>query len=322
MPNTRVKSCQNCRLAKARCSLALPCARCSARCLDCLYATSHKADSRPVPRRSIGDSRQLRALRPALATPGDGFGVHDGPGGGTALASYEHHSSGGSVSSVPSSTTLLGDSQSPESAIPRRRSSACPVTDLQGMGESLAGDAGMPDTSAGNMPAYPYQVFMPEWLMEGNVSDKSISQSLSQRFRTISQGSLTAKILLGQITAYPRMMISGHQLPPFIYPPCVVGHNSECPAEDAHSCLPEPLAICASLVQMYYSKTKVTKTFVWQQIYAHARQLYSNVRCHIPPSPIVSSTLLTNFVLVREPGQSNFTAIFPGSINLLSLAIT
>ncbi|KAJ2968243.1 hypothetical protein NQ176_g9277 [Zarea fungicola] len=120
---------------------------------------------------------------------------------------------------MPSSITLLGDSPSPESAIPRRRSFACPVKDLQGMGESLAGDAVMPDTSAWNMPAYPYQVFMPEGL-EGNVADKSINQSLSQRSRTISQGSLTAKILLGQITEYPRMMISGHQLPPFIYPPC------------------------------------------------------------------------------------------------------
>lgn len=88
----------------------------------------------------------------------------------------------------------------------------------------------------------------------------------------------TAKSILGQIRSYPKMLVSGGTLPPFIHARCVVGDlKVDCVANGCHECLPKPLANCASLVHMFYSKTSTSSDFVWSAIYAEHTRLYKEV---------------------------------------------
>lgn len=59
MPKSRAKSCAQCRAAKTRCSLSIPCSRCTNRSLDCQY----------LPTQRPADSRRVRSLtlRPLLS---------------------------------------------------------------------------------------------------------------------------------------------------------------------------------------------------------------------------------------------------------------
>ncbi|KAH6896824.1 hypothetical protein B0T10DRAFT_602235 [Thelonectria olida] len=82
--------------------------------------------------------------------------------------------------------------------------------------------------------------------------------------------------MLGQIESYPRMMINGLTLPPFIHSRCSLGDgiNQTCSSKRVHQCLPKTLSICASLVQLFYSKTPESSDFVWKAIYAEQDRLY------------------------------------------------
>ena len=106
----------------------------------------------------------------------------------------------------------------------------------------------------------------------------ALGPHLSQRARSIQQGSLTAKLLFSRLTDFTRMMADGKLLPPFLHPPCSCGCGYECPPESPHMCLPESLAVCANLTRMFYSRMPGSHGFVWQQICAHLRQMRVEVR--------------------------------------------
>jgi hypothetical protein len=59
MPKSRAKSCAQCRAAKTRCSLSIPCSRCANRCLDCQYL--------PIQRAAEPQSGRNLTLRPLLS---------------------------------------------------------------------------------------------------------------------------------------------------------------------------------------------------------------------------------------------------------------
>lgn len=97
------------------------------------------------------------------------------------------------------------------------------------------------------------------------------------RTRTNVQDSLTANILFGQITQYPKMLAESLKLPPFILPPCVLSSGGQCPPDRPHVCLPEILAICSSLAKLFNSQTPGSAAFVWRQIQAEVTRLASCV---------------------------------------------
>jgi hypothetical protein len=104
----------------------------------------------------------------------------------------------------------------------------------------------------------------------------AIGPQLSQRARSLQQGSLTAKMILSRLADYTRTMAKGRQMPPFIHPPCFSA-DDECPSRSPHQCLPEKLAICVNLTQMFYSRLPGSHSFVWQQIRTHVRQMRAEV---------------------------------------------
>lgn len=98
--------------------------------------------------------------------------------------------------------------------------------------------------------------------------------------KTMFRTCIMCTILLGQVTSYPKMLIEGDALPPFIHAPCRIedGMALECGERGSHQCLPRELAICAGLVDMFYSRTKANADFVWTSIYQERARLQREVR--------------------------------------------
>ncbi|KAF7563650.1 hypothetical protein G7046_g435 [Stylonectria norvegica] len=88
-------------------------------------------------------------------------------------------------------------------------------------------------------------------------------------------GPVLKSVILGLMKSYPRMMVEGDQLPPFIQPPCHIDEEyaPDCGEKGRHQCLPKELAICASLVQLFYSRTAANAEFVWTPIHAERHRL-------------------------------------------------
>lgn len=101
--------------------------------------------------------------------------------------------------------------------------------------------------------------------------------TLRRRIRL--EHNILSNILVGQLTSYPKMMIEGDVLPPFICPPCFTQEHlsPECGEQGHHRCLPEDLAVCAGLVRMYYDRTASSSAFVWKSIYDECYKLHDNV---------------------------------------------
>jgi len=110
-----------------------------------------------------------------------------------------------------------------------------------------------------------------------------------RRTPTIDQ-SLMARILVGQLENFPRMLIGGSRLPPFIYPQCVLDGRlpGQCVSPNGvHQCLPEPLANCVVLTQMFYNRTLSNNQLVWKTIYEEQKRLYEQVSKYSLLSPLL-----------------------------------
>ncbi|KAJ6789575.1 hypothetical protein PWT90_08494 [Aphanocladium album] len=107
------------------------------------------------------------------------------------------------------------------------------------------------------------------------VSTAAPSDQKILRRRIFLKDCVLTSVVLGQLTGYPRMMIEGELLPPFIQAPCHYDEEQapECRVAGRHKCLPEILAICASLVEMFYSRTQANEQFVWKMIYVERARL-------------------------------------------------
>ena len=105
------------------------------------------------------------------------------------------------------------------------------------------------------------------------------------------------------MTSYPRMLVEGETLPPFVHPPCHYGaleHMApECGESGRHRCLPEDLSVCAGLVGMFYARTEANARFVWDSIYAEARKLRDAV-CVVFSFFFSPSFLYPPFYLIRR----------------------
>lgn len=125
------------------------------------------------------------------------------------------------------------------------------------------------DTGGALSPAYGAQL----------VSTNASSDQKVLRRRIFLRDCVLTSVVLGQLTGYPKMMLEGELLPPFIQPPC--HHDEEqapvCRIAGRHKCLPEILAICAGLVEMFYSRTQASEQYVWKMIYAEQARLRKKV---------------------------------------------
>lgn len=259
MRKPRTKACEPCRLAKTRCSLPAPCTRCGKRGLNCRYDTRRDDTGQQA------KPRTLRPLKPA-----------------ETLSSISEGASGFSqTSGTSTASSKLGPSN-----VDAMRQTCSDGSSSLDAAEKIFPDVEIPSDLVTNLFDWPdsFEIsgfdFNFDFDMPFSVSETALQPAeaqLEQRSRSLHQGALTAKMLFGKLASYSRIMADAKRLPPFIYPPCWSSQCSRCVADSPHRCLPETLAICSNLTQMYSLRREGSESFVWQQICAHLKQLRDQV---------------------------------------------
>ena len=94
---------------------------------------------------------------------------------------------------------------------------------------------------------------------------------------TTTKSLLSAKYLLGMLCSYPKMMLGENTLPPFIRLPYSIAGVFNL-KENPEDCLPESLANCASIVQMFLTKTPANSALLWRTLESEQQRLFNDVR--------------------------------------------
>ncbi|KAL7942485.1 hypothetical protein V8C42DRAFT_146146 [Trichoderma barbatum] len=290
MQRSRKKSCTQCRLAKARCSLSYPCSRCRDR--DDLCEYSHKV-------RNISRG-QILAPKPQQRTSGIGnaasverqnYANERSLSAPLALRTSDMYNIDGISYAMGSSSfaAAISDIQPPLGESDNNRAlHNYPFASNQGTDIGRDNREALQDFSPVISPRFFYQIIrdneslhypfltginMMLMPLDYRLRSRVLASQLDVGLRV--DKFLSAKMLLGQIGAYPKMMAKGKHLPPFIHPPCVlVDVYPRACNESRHYCLPEILAICSSLLQMFYNTTPGSSSFAWKTIYEHQSHLY------------------------------------------------
>ncbi|KAI1111799.1 hypothetical protein F5Y14DRAFT_301025 [Nemania sp. NC0429] len=353
MPISRKKACEQCRLAKAKCSLDGVCSRCANRGLACNYS-SETSRAGPYTRpHSSETTRGFSSGSPASTTAAPLPLVTLDSGApwlefadvfreestlmNIGLSDWEPYQAAGSrgllrnltgfntMSEVATYPPLPGDSQHHESRnnliLDNLPDSMLPW-DVPGLAQPggiqsnvRVGDAteqaGEAVTTSNNL-SQPDNLPSPTDQSEltpniGNSKVVAVYGKNSEQFRARRQGatleqSLTAKILIGQIEDYPKMLIRGSRLPPFIFPRCILNGRlcHQCTAVNGmHQCLPEPLANCALLTQMFYSHSPGNKQLVWRTIYKEQKRLREQYHRFDTTTLLAAVQALSIYVLIQ-----------------------
>lgn len=293
MPNTRRKACQQCRSAKARCSLASPCSRCADRRLPCHYPMlriRHRNNLRPSTQKitpvtschlsdnatdvtSLGDFLQPTELIDwNEVVEGNNHLLHPLQSSldDTDLTSSRYENL---VPATAQAASFLWTTDTPASS----SSFVSRINPNDTSNHIINGALSQINTSAsslGSISTAHSSLLTQEAYRPKNFPSKHPSTS------TTAAKTLTHKVLRGQIKSYPEMMIRGVNLPHFIHPQCVLRDQSiqDCISDAGiHSCLPEPLAICASLIHMFFTKSDASTAFVKRKIYEEHCRLHREV---------------------------------------------
>lgn len=264
MPLSRKKSCARCRESKARCDRTIPgCSRCTLRHLKCVY--DGRDAYRPAAS-SYPSQTQAAALLPTCAEPQPIFHQQ--------LEMLEPWDTllGGDNRDFDPAETVAGSSVQlctwPEKDTPGSGVMAFNPSEKEGVG--TRNDPWVLLQESEDTSATAIQRSIPPTI--SNESDNHSNALLKKNmFRSCAMSS----ILLGQMTSFPKLLIEGDRLPPFIHAPCHIDNELalECGERGSHQCLPRELAICAGLVEMFYSRTRANADFVWTAIYQERARL-------------------------------------------------
>ncbi len=321
MPISRKKACVHCRVSKTRCNLASPCARCSQRCLPCHYgdalathlphSTGQISQHPLVTRDSDGMSNEFQhpnsiQTSGAIATTIPGYTIpshvqdfefpeddHISPAFSLTDITGEATDSWNRADSLFSGPSLGINDTLPDLVTPGalgymlqqqiQMTVSLQANEISARSQSLSpafGDAGRtgqpsPGTEDNSVPAIEQRPL--------NTYGKIFRDIWYPKQPAISKSSLTLQLIRGQIRAFPRTMIQG-QLPPFIYPPCILQDKlpKACVANGVHQCLPESLAYCASLACMFYGRTAISSPLFWRVVFTELKRLKSEVLSILP----------------------------------------
>lgn len=304
---SKAKSCSCCRAAKAHCNRDSPCSRCRKRHLRCHY----RGASANSTTQSIGLIVQNVA---GLIGMGD------------AVATTQQHDPMklcGPIGLDIQRQTIPKPAQGSEPAAPDRQvdsnnltdfslglhsewfEAACLFSDTGGFNEifEMPSPLNITAQSDDNSPVYP--PFNP------NTSLLEIDPKLTFRTQThygglstirstTTKSFLMTQLLWGQVKSMPEAMIQG-QLPPFIYPQCILVDKlpGACVANGVHQCLPEPLANCSSLIRMFYGRTSTSSPLFWDIVSGELKRLLREVlNPDLPHDFPMSGILSTNLFIV------------------------
>ncbi|UKZ96384.1 uncharacterized protein TrAFT101_011175 [Trichoderma asperellum] len=343
MTFSRQKSCTHCKQSKLRCNRATPtCSRCAERNLACdirdIHVSPYSASRRwKAPRLDTVDIEALEHQHSAFGVPPDIFDVVST---GAPITLGDEN---------VSSNWMVTDSLETGRLNPKGFESGISDFGLDTFedqfGLQLMPDAECPGQNAVETwtPAcvaprddsVPTSHWDPPSLLRESSSEcitscdgtpstltvRTPSNQGSLRSRPILKGCMLTNMVLGQITGYPKMLILGDRLPPFIHAPCYTDERlaPECGEMGKHQCLPKRLAICASLVDMFYSRTDANADFVWQTIYSEGQRLREEHKSLDPYGQLAALQAVIIYILLQA--QDPETAERNGANALLLVMI-
>ncbi|CAG9996939.1 unnamed protein product [Clonostachys byssicola] len=248
MPLSRKKSCVRCREAKTRCNQVLPtCSRCLDKNVRCVYESERLA---PYPQASPRPAQRLQ-------TPNR---LHSGPIDDISPGDIFRT---GEPSPSPAWTSTTGvlhgvNESSPPSSIP--------LEIIKEVEQNVNEDLWLLEQADNARKQKNMQLV--------TAPDSSLLGKAYSR-RRIGGQDVLASVVLGQLKSYPRMLIEGDKLPPFIHPRCYLDEElaPACRVSGRHVCFSTELSICASLVQMFYSKNLKNSEFVWKTIHDEGERI-------------------------------------------------
>lgn len=278
MSASRTKSCQPCRLAKARCSLEAPCSRCSNRGLECHYAlgkpntrTAGFREIRPAP--GVLSQTQsddcVRVMTDELSNYGP------------IAVDFDLYSAVPEANAYGVPPEVDASSPIPASVEPEQRTNrdTLPYSCTSRLTAPVAGLSLPPsrDNEAWSEETPPCtESPTTSTLNPSHMALRSVplGPQLIQRGRSLQQGSLTASMLLSRLADFARIMADCKELPPFIHPPCISQAGRMCLAGSSHCCLPPILSRCAGLIRSFHQTKNQS---VRQRISDHLREFLSDV---------------------------------------------
>lgn len=265
MPLSRKKSCARCRESKLRCDRSLPsCSRCARKQIKCVYDGRDSERFNPYPERSW-DSRVNNDSAPVM---------YDLPVNellDTSPLSWNWEMS--NSFDVGSSQLASGIS---DSMVFDAESLFMGGGD-KGLTSLLSPETSVRDTPLDNLASQSSQAWSVNDDSESTLIRPTGTQPLERRH--ILSHCLLSVVVVGQLTSYPKMLIEGDRLPPFIKARCHSDEElaPECYQKRKHLCLPPDLAVCASMVELFYYRREPSTTHVWDLIYGEIRRLRDKV---------------------------------------------
>uniref|UniRef100_A0A093VQF5 Sterigmatocystin biosynthesis regulatory protein n=1 Tax=Talaromyces marneffei PM1 TaxID=1077442 RepID=A0A093VQF5_TALMA len=302
MPLSRKKSCVRCRQSKLRCNQATPsCSRCSERGVRCLYdwkiggaapyanstaskvSRTHLMPSR-ISEELIDGASQFENLDNTSALSASTFMNHELQAPDLSLDDFELD-----LTSMNAERSLGTPNLEPSLGATAESSTFPLRTDIP---EYL--EIGVPEPSAETLE-----------MITCHLSDSeqwSLGRTISPNPASHVPQTLPVQLPPRRGTFQRRnMMIQGDRLPPFICPPCQLHEEMvfDCARSRKHQCLPKDLAICASLVQMFYSRTPQNADFVWKTIYVETDRLHREHENYDIYQQLAALQAITIYILLQ-----------------------
>ncbi|KAH7139601.1 hypothetical protein B0J13DRAFT_558237 [Dactylonectria estremocensis] len=297
MPLSRKKSCIRCRDFKLSCDRAIPaCIRCVKREARCVYDGRERDRYEPYSTLSAPGLEKQLSQSPLEIEPSSINGNSDLRLGTTDTEPATDktdisHMNWARPETYEGSTRLALESFNPSNIrIDSSLFSPCNIFSEQPFFEPLTVEAELSITSVHQKED---RSLMPEAKKCPNTRYLETRKHLADCMLTV--------IILGQLTSYPKLLVGGYQLPPFIKAPCHLNEElaPECAASGKHQCLPKVLAVCAGLVQMFYSSTAANVACVWDMIYAEAAKLRGEYQTFSVQERLEASQAMTVFLLLQ-----------------------
>ncbi|KAI8630476.1 hypothetical protein F5Y19DRAFT_427742 [Xylariaceae sp. FL1651] len=344
MPVSRKKACHQCRTAKARCSLDSVCFRCLKKGLSCEYV-GFSLRGTPYARPNFGTTDQGMPSAdpdvtkeplsnhfglPDLEIPYHNFeGIFDEL---PVLESSEDNNLVSNPADAPRDVPWEEASWNRDKELSHLSATECSLN----MGISRYS---MPSGTPATLSPFFFLTKAPlnDLLRNGDQStDQQPDPTVTaievygrryENFLTLRQAptiekSLMAKIIMGQLENYPKMLIQAGNLPPFIYPQCVLEDRlcRQCTATTGiHQCLPEPLANCTSLVQMFYSRNAGNRQLVWKMIYDEQNRLHKQSHSYDDTILLAAIQAMSIYMLVQAQDSES---IAQNDVSSLIVAIS
>ncbi|KAF2755234.1 hypothetical protein EJ05DRAFT_503539 [Pseudovirgaria hyperparasitica] len=234
MSYSRKKSCEQCRAAKTRCSLTFPtCTRCTSRGSTCIYKDVTLPNIQPLRER---DETLSTAAAPS-SSDYNGFSFTT-----TAQVPPSH------TSTIPTEHApgAYNNYQTTEAPFDSLFGSPLDLDTFSPSGPSSSSTTGS-GSGSGSTSDRPH-------LFDPDPTSANPRFTLARTPSTAS-AALLSRVVHGSLATWPRMLVEGLALPPYVHATCLRTGTRECEGKGKHVCWHGPLDNACGVVQMSLATT-------------------------------------------------------------------